>query len=69
MDTPSTPVHNARGGRLFVFDVDKDGNPTHPPIHEDDLTPAQRAQVGLPPLETPAPKAPTQVTEEEAPDV
>ena len=59
MDTPTTPVHNAKGGMLFVLE----GNGRA--IHESDLTPAQRRQVGLPPLEQP----PTQHTEEVGPDV
>jgi hypothetical protein len=56
MDTP-----NARGGLLFVF---REGDP---PIHELDLTAAQRATVGLAPLA--APPELTHVTEEHTTDV
>lgn len=62
--TPSMP-HNSRGGFLFVL-VEGD-----PPIHELDLTAAQRARVGLPPL-TPSlapPPLANAPTEEVGPDV
>lgn len=57
MDTP-----NARGGLLFVF---REGDP---PIHEADLTPTQRAEVGLPPLTAVTPEL-THATEEVGPNV
>ena len=72
MDTPTTPVHNAKGGMLFVEVDKKSGEHLHPPIHEDDLTAAQRAQYGLPPLPESAPppvQDSPQATEEVGPDV
>ena len=69
MATPSTSVPNNRGGFLFVEVDKKTGEHLHEPIHENDLTAAQRAQFGLPPLAAQPAKDPPPATEEVGPDV